>query len=450
MWHAKANLVRFFAIGLAVAIALSGCSTANLTALAPISSLIGQGGIVIADEPHAVLAATEILNSGGNAADAAVTLAFALAVTYQSAAGIGGGGICLVYDSTSSAASVLHFNPQPATARKSSSILEVAIPALPRGLFALHSKSGKKPWQSLVIPAEKLARFGFPVSKAFAATLAYHSSQLINDPIGLGSFSSKRRVLLGEGQLYKQLDLSLVLGRLRSRSAREFYSGSLAEEVVRSAQESGTSLGLPDLRAYAPRWTDSQTIEVSNFDIYAAYHEMDIKLIANILNGEKQAELDTRSSSPSSTGFIVADRSANVVACTLTMLEPFGTGTLLSNYGFLLAPSPSRATVKSPPLLSVIATMGDPKRLIFAAATGGYGAPARMALLFRKAVLNSEPLAQSYPENDFTISEKDPAAHIPSVNVFLCRKGLPSNLFGCSVSSDPNSFGYSLVTNGGF
>ena len=138
MTHDKVTLVLFSVIGLALSMALSGCSSSHLTALAPISSITGKGGIVIADEPHAVLAATEILNGGGNAADAAVTLAFTLAVTYQSAAGIGGGGICLVYDSTSSQASVLDFYPQPSTTRKLSSVLEGAIPALPRGLFALH------------------------------------------------------------------------------------------------------------------------------------------------------------------------------------------------------------------------------------------------------------------------------------------------------------------------
>ena len=128
----------------------------------------GIGGGVAADEPAAARIAADILAAGGNAADAAVAAALALAVALPSRAGLGGGGVCLVHDPVTGRDEALDFLA-PAAADAG---MPAAVPALVPGLFALWARSGTLDWPALVAPAEGLARDGLMVSRALAADLA--------------------------------------------------------------------------------------------------------------------------------------------------------------------------------------------------------------------------------------------------------------------------------------
>ena len=150
---------------------LFGCETNLLPTLPRMAANPMRGGIIVADEPQAVLIARDILYSGGSAADAAAALGFGLSVTLQSSAGLGGGGICLVYDSKTTRTEILDFKPQPAIGRQISARWQVSVPTLARGLFALHAKYGRLSWQQIVMPAENLVRFDNKVSRALASHL---------------------------------------------------------------------------------------------------------------------------------------------------------------------------------------------------------------------------------------------------------------------------------------
>lgn len=93
MWVAVGRKTIFFAI----IPLLAGCGTVSQS-LGVVGHVADSAGGAVADEPTAALVARDILSAGGNAADAAVALYFALAVTYPVAAGIGGGGACVAYD----------------------------------------------------------------------------------------------------------------------------------------------------------------------------------------------------------------------------------------------------------------------------------------------------------------------------------------------------------------
>ncbi|MEQ9449203.1 MAG: gamma-glutamyltransferase, partial [Rhodospirillaceae bacterium] len=171
----------------------------------PVRLVVGSGppelpppkyvGFAVADEPQAALAARGVLLAGGNAADAATALGLALAVTLPSSAGLGGGGACVVYQSATAKAESLTFIPQGD---------DVAAPVLARGLFALHAKYGSTPWPQVVAPAENLARFGAPVSRAFARDLSAYGSSLIADRTALGAFMTQRRRVLQAGDTFVQ------------------------------------------------------------------------------------------------------------------------------------------------------------------------------------------------------------------------------------------------------
>ena len=98
----------------------------------------GLSGAAVADEPGAALVARQVLEQGGNAADAATAIYFALSVTYPAAAGLGGGGICLVHDGSGKTVETVSFlasSPRGGGA--------VAVPGNVRGFAYIHSRYGK-------------------------------------------------------------------------------------------------------------------------------------------------------------------------------------------------------------------------------------------------------------------------------------------------------------------
>ena len=151
--------VRQFALG-AMFLAAS-CTGSAPQQKIPTVSFIGG---VTSDEPRATLAGLAALEIGGTAADAAVATFFTLAVTYPLAAGLAGGGACVVYDALSGTAESIDFSPSvPALGGA------VAVPGAVRGMAALHARFGRLRWSQLVLKAEEKARFGFPASRALAS-----------------------------------------------------------------------------------------------------------------------------------------------------------------------------------------------------------------------------------------------------------------------------------------
>ena len=218
-------------------------------------------GGVVADEPLAAMIGRDILTDGGTAADAAAAVYFALAVTMPSSASLGGGGTCVAWNHWNGVAEAIDFlarAPQkvPAAASRPS-----AVPGNPRGFFALHNKYGRLRWERVLAPAETLARFGHPVSRAFANDLASVESALLAEPETRRVFSgADGRGLVKEGETIKQLDLAAVLENLRHLGTDDFYTGKTAAKLVDAFNRAGGSLNLEDLGRYAPRWR--QTINV--------------------------------------------------------------------------------------------------------------------------------------------------------------------------------------------
>lgn len=250
-----------------LALALTGCSSNPIADLNPFKSdgiKLQQGAVgyvegflggVVADEPRAALIGREILSSGGTAADAAAAVALTLAVTLPSSASLGGGGVCVVRDSGAKKTETLNF---PAVSPKkipSTTVHPTAVPGFVRGIAALHAKYGRLTWAQVVAPAEKLARFGNQVSRAFADDLRKAAPATLADPGMRRIFSPGKGVAVAkEGDVIAQTDLSSVLGRLRARGGGDFYAGLTARQFVAAVNSVGGSLSIEDMRAYTPDW----------------------------------------------------------------------------------------------------------------------------------------------------------------------------------------------------
>lgn len=145
-------------------------------------------GLVVSQDRFASEAGAATLRQGGNAVDAAVATAFALAVTHPAAGNLGGGGF-LVLRTASGEATTFDFREKaPAAARpdmflkdgvpdpelRHEGLRSVGVPGSVAGLHLAWSRKGHLPWKKLLAPAIRLAARGFEVSPTFAESLKVH------------------------------------------------------------------------------------------------------------------------------------------------------------------------------------------------------------------------------------------------------------------------------------
>src|SRR5215218_6233633 len=159
---------------------------------------------VAADESRAAEVGRDILLAGGNAADAAVAMYFAMAVTLPSAASLGASGACIVHNDKTKAAEAFVFPPiaAPGTVGGQPFI----VPSGVRAITLMHVRHGSLRWEATVAPAERLARFGVPVSRALARDLQTSGAMLGGRAFGGGA--------LAEGSTLTQPELAGTLGSI--------------------------------------------------------------------------------------------------------------------------------------------------------------------------------------------------------------------------------------------
>lgn len=244
------------------ALAVGACGSSR-PSLGELGNVVGFAGGIAADEPRAVLVARNVLSSGGTAADAAVAVAFTMAVTNPSSAGLGGGGVCLVHDRKTKKTEALEFfagtdTPGPGTTRPT------AVPAVPRGMYALHAKYGRLRWEALLTPAEQLARNGEMVSRSLATDLSMVAGPLLENAEARRIFGRPDGGALKEGDRIVQLDLAALIGKIRVRGPGDLYSGPGAQALVDAVTAAGGSLTLEGLRKSTPRWTETLPVRFGN------------------------------------------------------------------------------------------------------------------------------------------------------------------------------------------
>ncbi len=218
-------------------------------------------GAVVAEHPLAAQVGVTILNMGGNAADAAVATALALAVVYPQAGNLGGGGFALWvphegppwsldFRETTPAgyATELYLDAKGAVIgdRSLSTPLGVGVPGSPQGLFELYKTHGSKSlsFAALCAPAIALAHDGFPVDSWLARDLRKESAKgrLMADPAARSLFYPAGEPL-SEGEILVQPALARTLERYARGGQAAFYSGPTANAVVRTLIEADKRLG---------------------------------------------------------------------------------------------------------------------------------------------------------------------------------------------------------------
>ncbi|MBI4466799.1 MAG: gamma-glutamyltransferase, partial [Acidobacteria bacterium] len=198
--------------------------------------------------------------------DAAVAVAFALAVTHPQAGNLGGGGFMLVRMADGRAAFVDYRETAPAAARwdmfldaqgnlvpgrSTETWLAAGVPGTVAGLELALRTYGTLSLNQVLQPAIRLAKKGFPVSPELARDLRESAKDLSRDPESRRIFLHNSR-FYEPGELLVQKNLARTLKRIADKGAREFYDGSLARNFVTASKRSGGLFTRDDLRNYRP------------------------------------------------------------------------------------------------------------------------------------------------------------------------------------------------------
>lgn len=244
------------------------------------------GGVVAAEERRAAAVGAAVLRQGGNAVDAAVATAFALAVTLPQAGNLGGGGFLLLWlpgASPAAARGCLGPGPSPERAigvgravavnfretapmaaaagmflgpggavdrhRATRSLASTAVPGSVAGLLLAQECYGRLPRAAVLAPAITLADQGFAVDQPLADALAASAPLLAADGTSRARFLVNGRAP-APGTRLRQPELATTLRRIAAQGAAGFYRGPVAEALAALMRRRGGLIRTADLAAY--------------------------------------------------------------------------------------------------------------------------------------------------------------------------------------------------------
>jgi gamma-glutamyltranspeptidase / glutathione hydrolase len=248
----------------------------------------GAHGMVVTDEPLASAAGVEILKRGGNAVDAAVATAFALAVVEPAAGNIGGGGFMLVRLANGKTNFFDYREMAPGKATRDMYIRadgtldptastigyrSVAIPGTVAGLTLALKTHGTMKLADVMQPAIRLAEDGFPVTEKLVREFSEERGDLQR-------FSMSSHIFLNDGKMYRvgeafrQPELAATLKRIAKDGAAGFYQGETAQMLARDMAAFGGLITLEDLAHYQPKIREvlraSYTIDAHRWEVLSA------------------------------------------------------------------------------------------------------------------------------------------------------------------------------------
>lgn len=214
-----------------------------------------DNGMVATAHPVATRVARDVINSGGNAVDAAVAAGFTLAVVEPSMSSLGGRIQILVrspegdYQGYNGMTEVpaAYVPPEVAVGQGYGTI---ATPGVVAGLARLHAEHGSMPWSELLQESAQIARDGYVVLPGAAAR---HESGLENfkdDPGFRQAFVEDDGSAFDAGDLLRQPALAKTISRLAEAGAEDFYNGEIAQRIAADMAANGGYVLLEDLAAY--------------------------------------------------------------------------------------------------------------------------------------------------------------------------------------------------------
>ena len=257
-----------------------------------VAQTYSRNGMVVSSSKVASEVGIEILKKGGNAIDASVATAFALAVTHPTAGNIGGGGFLVFMDSSGTTTTIDFREKAPLKASSDMFLDEsgnlpkginlyggestinhiglksVGVPGTVAGLYLAHQKYGKLPWADLVQPSIDLAKNGFELTWSLSRAAAFFDAntqiQFLKD-----YFRKDNGELTQFGEIWKQPELANTLSEIKDHGQDGFYKGKVAKEIARFMKKNGGIITKEDLKSYTAVERKPIKGTYNGYDIYS-------------------------------------------------------------------------------------------------------------------------------------------------------------------------------------
>ncbi|KAJ2853248.1 hypothetical protein GGI22_004940, partial [Coemansia erecta] len=226
------------------------------------STLItARNGAVATDEPRCSAIGADVLRDGGSAVDAAVASALCIGVLQAHSSGIGGGGFMLIRPQDSEPPVLVDFRETAGSAATEDMFIEdiklaqigglaVGVPGEIAGLYSAHRRFGKLPWARLFEPSVKLAREGFALSELVHNQLMRLETFVLSAPGFNTTYTDGHGHVLKAGATVFRRELAKTLETIGKEGPSAFYSGHIAESLVKAIQDNGGVLDEADFNGY--------------------------------------------------------------------------------------------------------------------------------------------------------------------------------------------------------
>ncbi len=227
---------------------------------------IAPNGMVVSQNKLASQVGADILKQGGNAIDAAIATAFALAVTLPRAGNLGGGGFMLVHIEETDQQFALDYRelaPELATRdmylddkgdvdkqKAWFTHQSAGVPGTVAGMYLAWEKWGSLKWKNLLAPAIRLADKGMVVSYDLGTNLQRRQERLSKNPITKHYLYKQDGTSYQAGDILRQRDLAKTLKRIARKGAKGFYQGKTADLIVADMQANEGLITHADLNNY--------------------------------------------------------------------------------------------------------------------------------------------------------------------------------------------------------
>jgi gamma-glutamyltranspeptidase/glutathione hydrolase len=229
---------------------------------------IAKNGMVVTGEEIATQVGVEVLQKGGNAIDAAVTVGFVKAVTYPQAGNIGGGGFMLIYSAKTKQVIAIDYREKaPAKATRNMfldqkgkvnsnlsrfSHLSAGVPGTVAGMAMALEKYGTISLAEALAPAIAIAEQGFIINHKFSSSVKNRAKHLKKHSTTAAIFFKPDGSFYEAGDRLVQTDLANSLKVIANKGIKAFYQGKIADLIVKDMQAHGGLISKQDLANYQP------------------------------------------------------------------------------------------------------------------------------------------------------------------------------------------------------
>jgi gamma-glutamyltranspeptidase/glutathione hydrolase len=244
------------------------------------SEVIATQGMAATSQPLATQVALDILKAGGSAVDAAIAANATLGLMEPTGCGIGGDLFAIVWDAESKALAGLNASGRSPMSLSLAQVrqaapegipylgpLTVSVPGAVDGWFELHARYGKLPMATLLEPAIRYAREGFPVTEFIAALWQENAPSRSHYPGFRETFMPGGRAPV-KGEIFRNPRLADTYEQIAKNGRDTFYKGDIARKFDSYLREQGGFLSYEDMAAHRSEWVESLSVNYRGYDVY--------------------------------------------------------------------------------------------------------------------------------------------------------------------------------------